>query len=289
MGGEIPGVQQLLGEGQLQKGVQPEVDRGAAQGAQDAAQDIVGAFEADVLFLKGLGQEKAQQHAEGGVVIAAGAVEKAGQGREEQHRVKGRARQPAAQPGHQQHHDQAQGPAAEHVGRIVGAHYHPGKAHQQRQQNGQHPEEPVLLFVGGQGAVEGHGAGGVAAGEGIALGRHVHDVGVRLDLAQQLDFVAGKIGPQPQGDVLDHRVPHAGHQHVHAHILAEFLVPAPVQKAHDQHQKQLFPKGGETAQNREQRSLAANGALQPLHQADLPVEEEIVAQNRGHGIISFLI
>ena len=113
------------------------------------------------------------------------------------------------------------------------------------------------------------------ARERIALRRDVHRVRVFVDLPEQLHVVFfHKVRSEPQDNVLDHRVPDVGDQHVYAHVFPEFLVEPPIQKAHDHHEQKLLAESRQIGYQPKREPAAADVGLQPLHQPHLPIEKE---------------
>ena len=173
------------------------------------------------------------------------------------------------------HHGQpAKGPARQHVRGIMSAHDHAGEAHQQREQDAQ-PGGPLRFYFGRQRAVSGDGVGGMAAGEGIALGGNIVNIRRIVHRTVQLDFRVVKVGPPPEDDVFDHQAPAGPHQHGQTDFFGHALVQAPIEEAEQQEQKDRFPE-------RREKGNDGNGALredglQPFHQAYFPGKSKGVA------------
>ena len=132
-------------EGELQQGVEAEVDRHAPQDPQDDLPDAGGVLELHVFSLEQVPREEAHRHAEAGEVVVGLAVEPAGQQEQEEDKIE----HPAPfefllEIGYHQDHEQAQSPAEEHVRGEVDAHAEPADAHQQREDDG-HGPSPFLL------------------------------------------------------------------------------------------------------------------------------------------------
>ena len=229
------------------------------------------------LLLQQRAGHEADHQPHGGVIVLAFAEEEPRQRGQQQNAVEGGlAADPAGQQGNHQGGQQAHGPAGHHVRGIVSAHHNPGEAHQQGQRHRQH-RRPFLLQLPGDGRIHGGRVGGVAAGKGIALGRDIHGMGVRLNHAEDFDLLRmGHIRPQAQHQVLDLRVPAHGRQRRQPHPFSHVLVIPPVEDPQDQNQNDLLAEGGEEGDDA--RPRAAQGILQPLLQADLPGEEKRIAR-----------
>ena len=274
VGNEVACFEHCLRERHLENGVQPEVDETASDRAKDAADEVFRVFKPDEALLKRFGEYEADQHPEGTEIVVGLAVEESRQRRQQQDPVE----DPAvfdlpAKERDQQNDDDAQRPAGEHVRGEMRADKHAGEADQQRQYDRQDPEQLVFLFMRGKRTVHRHGVGGMPAREGIALRGDVIYFGVRVDLSKQLYTIAfHEIRPQAEDDVLDHRVPDVGDQHVDADVFAELLVESPIQKAHDRDEQDLLAERGQIGEQPERESAAADVRLQPFHQLHFPFE-----------------
>ena len=246
IGERRPRIEEIAAERQLEQGVECEVQADADPEAQDPAQHVASRFELDETFLELSCEDEAGQKTEAGIIVGAFAEEPSRHGGKHQNRVE----YPAAldlflQERDEEDDDCADQPAGDHVGGIMYAESDAGETDQQWENDPQE-RHPYLVFrVQSQGSVHGHRFGCVDTGERITLRRNIVDISFAVDCFEAFDPFVIKIRSAPQDDILDHTAQRYGEQQVQSYMLAELLVPAPVQKADDRHTDQILAEHGE--------------------------------------------